>query len=500
MKRLLASVGLVALVACSTAQAPEKSAAPAEVPITSKSPEAIEHLKKALDLGDNMRLTEATAEVNQAIKLDPDFALAIALRGTASPGPRGLADLEQANAKAHATTTAPTGAQSPAVSNPERLLIEAALASRRGEFAKSEGLYRQVTTAAPGDWRAYMSLAQQLSSQNKFAEAIEVLNKAVAINPNAGPVYNSLGYAHLAQGETGPAVEALKRYASMNPSEPNPHDSLGEALIASGDFEQAEAEFKKALELSPQFDVAWQGIAYTKFFRRDWAGGKEAMSEGRKAASRPSDRAQFDIATALASMAEGKSADGLKQINAISTSADATTVDMAFVPVYRAMLAVESSRKADAIADADKALALGTTGKLPPGASANLRRWALTIRAAAEGLSADAAGAEKTVAALQKEAAARTDDPAVQSAVHLAQGMLAVAQKDLKGARAHFDQCVAADTYCHWQSFNASRKGADRAGVDTSRVRLAKMYLRDPVYLYARSSVDRVTPKSTQTN
>jgi tetratricopeptide (TPR) repeat protein len=497
MKRLLASVGVVALVACSTAQAPEK--APAEVPITSKSPEAIEHFKKARDLADNVRFPEATAELNQAIKLDPDFALALAYRGTSTQGPRGLADLEQANAKAHATTTAPTGAQSPAVSNAERLLIEAVLATRRGEFAKGEGLCKQVTEAAPADWRVYMALAQALSFQDKFAEAIDALNKAVAINPNAGPVYNSLGYAHLALGEPGPAVEALKRYASMNPSEPNPHDSLGEALIASGDFEQAEAEFKKALELSPQFDVAWQGIAYTKFFRRDWAGGKEAMAEARKAATRPSDRAQHDIVTALASLAEGKTPDGLKQINALSTSADATTVDMAFVPVYRAIVAVESSKKSDAIADADRALASGTTGKLPPGAGANLRRWALTVRAAAEGLSADAAGAEKTVAALQKEAAARTDNPDLQSAVHFAQGMLAVAQKDLKGARAHFDQCVASDTYCHWQSFNASRKASDRAGVDTSRVRLAKMYLRDPIYLYARSSVDRVTPK-TQTN
>ena len=201
--------------------------------------------------------------------------------------------------------------------------------------------------------------------------------------------------------------------------------------------------------------------------------------------------------TAVASLAEGKSADGLKQINAIQTSPDATIIDMAFVPAWRAMLAVESSKKSDAIADAERALASGTSGKLPPFASANLRRAALAIRAAAEGLSADAAGAEKTVAALQKEASARPDDPNLQSAVHFAQGMLAVAQKDLKAARAHFDQCAATDTYCHWQSFNASRKAADRAGADASRVRLARMYLRDPLYLYARSSVDKATPKQS---
>src|SRR6185295_6071262 len=88
MKRLLVSLGVVlSFISCSGGAPAEQPKPPAEIPITSKSPEAIEHFKKGRDLSDNIRQAEATAELNQAIKLDPDFALAIAYRGTATQGP-----------------------------------------------------------------------------------------------------------------------------------------------------------------------------------------------------------------------------------------------------------------------------------------------------------------------------------------------------------------------------------------------------------------------------
>ena len=91
-----------------------------EVPITSKSPEAIEHFRKGRDLSDNLRQAEAVREFDQAVKLDPDFALALADRGTATPGAEGLKDLEDAKAK------------SASASKAEQLLIDAMLAEPPG--------------------------------------------------------------------------------------------------------------------------------------------------------------------------------------------------------------------------------------------------------------------------------------------------------------------------------------------------------------------------------
>jgi Flp pilus assembly protein TadD len=405
-------------------------------------------------------------------------------RGIVTPGPAGLKDIEEANAKASG------------ISNPEQLLIQASLAWRRGEFGRSADLWKQLTDAVPGDWRAHMGRGAQLYGSQKYGEAIDSLNKATSINPNAGPAYNMIGYAHLVQGESGPAVEALKRYADVNPNEPNPQDSLGEALMAGGQFSEAEAAFRKSAALSPSFYIAWEGVAYTKFFAGEWAAGREALATARKAATRGSDRVAVDRLAAVATLAEGKTAEGLKQIEAVGKSPDASAVDAAFTPVYRAMALAEGSRYRQAREELVKASESLDESKLPPGARANLVRWGAAVCAAAAGLGGDVEAARSDIAVIEKEVAAHPDDPLLQSTVHLAQGMLAVAQKDLKTARSHFDRCSDPDTYCHWQAFVVSQKAGDRAGADASRARLFRIYVRDPVYLYARTSVNR-TPRQS---
>src|SRR6266513_2538151 len=115
MKRLFVALAVLSLFAC-TAPAPEPTKAPAEVPITSKSTEAIDHFKKGRDLTDNSRLPEAAQEFEQALKLDPDFALAMAYHGSVTPGADGTKELEAADAKAAS------------LPKPEQLLIGAMLA------------------------------------------------------------------------------------------------------------------------------------------------------------------------------------------------------------------------------------------------------------------------------------------------------------------------------------------------------------------------------------
>jgi tetratricopeptide (TPR) repeat protein len=423
--------------------------------------------------------------MDQALKLDPDFVLAMVYKANATPGPEGSTLLEQANTKAAS------------VSKPEQLVAAATLAGRRNEFAKAEQLWKQAADAAPGDWRVQMALGAQLFGAEKYGDAIETLNKATAINPNAGAAYNMIGYSHLFLNESAPAVEALKKYASLAPNEPNTQDSLGAALMADGKFADAEAAFKKAIELSPAFVISWDGLAYSKFYRADWKGGNEAVAKEHETGPRPVDRIFADRLGAFAALAEGKTADGLKRIEAISKSSDATPVEIAVTSVDRATALVESGRYPDAVTEAGTALAAANGGTLPAGPSSVLRRTALVVTAAAQGRKGDAAGAQKTVEALQQASAAATDDPALKSAVHFAQGMLAVAQKDLKAASGHFDMCSNQDTYCQWQAFEVSHKAGDAAGADAAKDRLTKIYRRDPVYLYARSMVAPAAPKAS---
>lgn len=484
MKRLVISLGVVLVsVSCSGSAPPSppaEQAKPAgEIPITSKSPEAIDLFRKGRDLSDNLRSAEAVRMLDSALNIDPDFALALAYRGNATPGPDGLKDLEQANLKAGAA------------SKPEQLLIAALLSGRKADVAKSQELWTQLTDAAPGDWRAHMGRGAQLYGLQKYRDALDSLNRATALNPNAGPAFNMIGYAYLVQGDATHAVEALKKYAGLAPNEPNPHDSLGEALMANGQFAEAEAEFQKALALSPSFNVAWEGIAYTKFFRGDWEGGQAAVVKAREASSRGSDRLTAARLGAYGKLAEGKTDEGLKAIDDWAKSPDATPINMAFASIDRAGVLAQTGRYRDAVAEAGKAMQAADGGQLPPGAALNARTAALAVTVAAQGHMGDAAGAKESVAALQKQADARPGDPAAQSALTFAQGMLSVAQKDMNAARAYFEKCPESDFACQWQAMEVARRAGDKTSADAFRAHLTKQYVRDPVYVYARASSAR---------
>ena len=488
MKSLFCCIVALSLSACSsgTTSPPSEQAAAQEIAITSKSPEAIDHFKKGRTLLENVRNSEAADEFKQALALDPDFVSARAYLGVATPGAEGLKELEQANSSASA------------LPETERLFVEGSLASRRGELDKSTSLYTELTQKASGDWRAFATLGQQLAVQQKHAEAIQALRKATTLNPKAGTAINSLGYESLRQGDVNGAIEAFQQYVALEPNEPNPEDSYGEALLGAGRFDEAAAAFEKAATLSPKFWNGWEGKAYTKYFAGDWAGGDEALGKARASASRPSDRNAIDEVAGFAALARGSAADALKRFDAAAQESGVTPSEVARMHLDRAFVYTETARYPDALSQLSAALTLADSGKLPPSAATNIRHLALAGRTTVEAKTGQVAAAQKSVEALQKEAASRSDNPLVQSSLHMAMGMLSVAQKDLAGAAAHFKQCTAQDSYCHWQHVLVADKGTDKAAAQAVRDELLRVNLRDPIFLYVRSkAAPKTAPRLT---
>ena len=478
MKTLLICLGMLTLSACagSTPDNAQKSGS-RDIPITSTSPEAIDHFQKGRTLVENQRPAEAVTELDEALKLDANFASARALHGMATPGAAGVKELEQAVTQASS------------LPEPERVYLEALLVLRKGDLANTTQTWKRLTDLAPDDWHAYDGLGRALYNQEKDAESAVAYGKASSLNPQAGSPLNGLGYAYLRQGKADEAIEAFKRYASAMPNEPNPQDSLAEALMAGGRLTEAEAGFRKAAEMSQGFWNAWEGVAYAKFFADDWAGGREAIGKARAAAPRPADRMASDAMSAWASLAERKIPEALKTLDAAEKSAEAQPADVATVNLNRAVVMIDSARYRDALTAIASALSLADNGKLPPFATRNTRRLGLAVRAVVEGKMGDAAAAQKTVAALEQESSTRPDDPSLQSSLHLARGMLALAQSDAPAAKAHFAQCRSEDSYCRWQEILAAEKAGDRTGANAARSELLRVYRRDPVYLYVRSRV-----------
>ena len=458
-----------------TAPAADTPASGTIVPISSKSPEAVEHLKKGEVLLDNLRTDEAQREFDEALKLDPDFALARAYKGQATPGGEGLAELSKAAAAAGSLPES------------ERALIQGLDAERRGDVKAAKAAYARVAELAPDDWRGHYALGRTLLGEQKYGEAVEHLKRATTVNAQAGGAQNMIGYASLRQRDPDAAIPAFNEYVRILPQEPNPHDSLGEALLGAGKFADAEAEFRKAIELSPQFWNAHEGVAMAKFYAGDWAGGREAINAAKSAATRLGDKVGLDNELAAAAVAQRNYSEALRINDAASKTPGATPFDVAIVPVQRAAILIDAGRPKEALPLLATAIQAAGSGQLPPGASRNVRREALRTQAAAEARLGDAAAAEKTSGLLDQDAQARPDDPAAQSAMHYGRGELAMAQKKPADALKHFNECVPEDDLARWRSIAAAQAAGDKAAADSARQTLMKIYVRDPLHLIIRS-------------
>jgi tetratricopeptide (TPR) repeat protein len=471
---LVASIAIAGCAENKSQQSSANDTTASIVTMTSKSPEAVQHLKRGEALLVNVRTSEAAAEFEQALKLDPDFILAHAYRGQAMPGPDGLKELESA---ASAASTLPEG---------ERTLIQGILATRQGESAKARDAYAKLTTLVPGDWRGHYLLGTQNLGDENYAAAVPQLRKAVELDPAAGGANNMLGYAALRQGDTEAAIKAFTDYAGALPQEPNAQDSLGEALLAAGRFGDAEAAFRRAIELSPAFFPGWDGIAYSKYYGGDVAAARDALTKEKEAAVQSNDKLGADRLRAMMTMAQKRTAEGLTLYADLEKMTDALPA-VAFVPLERAGLLVELGRAREVTPIVAAALTRADSGELPPGFSRNLRQQALRVRVAAEAAMNNATAADATAMALQQQAGERKDDVNSQSAMHFGLGMAAMAKRDYAGARSHFEQCLTSDEMCRLQIVTAAAKAGDKPGAEAARAAILKLYIRTPAHVWVRA-------------
>jgi tetratricopeptide (TPR) repeat protein len=477
MKRLAVTLAALALSAC-TASTPTVQQSPDEIPFTTTSPEARQHFAKGLVFFENVRTSEARAEFEAALKLDPNFVSARAMLGSTIFGPDGLRDLEQANSQAAKLPDA------------ERAFIAAAYNSRRGDSAGAATEARKLTELRPADPRSHFTLGQSLMfGSEDYAGGSAALQKAIELQPNHGPALNSLGYAQLRQGNAEGAITALQKYVAVDPQEPNAQDSLGEALLAAGRYAEAEAAFRKALDLSPRYYNGWEGIAYCKFYAGDYAGGREAIAKAVETAEQPLEKIGSQTILVMAALAARKPDDAMKAIDDAEKTPGAQAADLARMPLLRAMVLADGGKTKEGLAEIDKALRTSANGTLPAPLARNLKRNVLVTRVLVEARMKDVAAAQKTAAILKDDSAARPEDKGLASSMHFAMGMAAGAEGNAEAARTHFASCSKFDGLCQAQLAGGATKPAVQRASAAADAPAATpgILLRDPLFLYARS-------------
>jgi predicted O-linked N-acetylglucosamine transferase (SPINDLY family) len=137
--------------------------------------------------------------------------------------------------------------------NIQRLAEQAVALHQRGREAEAEQLYRQILSAAPGNFTACYMLGVIRSRQGRNEEALELLGRAAAFNPAAtGPlIMQSLVLQ--AMNRLPDALARLDRALSLDPRLVEALVNRGNVLCDMGRFAEALASHERALALKPDF-------------------------------------------------------------------------------------------------------------------------------------------------------------------------------------------------------------------------------------------------------
>ena len=358
------------------------------MPVTTSSDAALALFTNARHLGDTYKRAVALAELEKAVELDPNFALAHLYLSIFTDSPEdGAAELAKAGALAAAGK----------VSDGEKLFIEAHVVAAKGDLAGKETKLRALAALYPNDWRPQAYLGEHLLRMGRKDDAIAALKEAIGRAPNEPYPDNALGYALAYEGKFDQAIAALKTYARLSPGESNPHDSLAEVDLLAGRPKDAVAEYKRSLELSPEFVPSYEGLGHARLLAGNPAGAREAYRQMSELSALPIDRVAAQTWSALTFAYDGRFAQaaGVLGRAEISASAAQDRLGVALLQARRAPLMAEAGRAKDGIELADHVLA-STRGKLSPAGQAMIDRLALFGRAWSELTNHDLAAAKAT--------------------------------------------------------------------------------------------------------
>ncbi len=130
----------------------------------------------------------------------------------------------------------------------------------------AEALLRRAVQIAPDFMGASLNLGVLLVKNHKYIAAIDVYRDALKLNDEAPEAWACLGSAEALAGHPDPATEAFSRSIELSPNIAGTHMSLAHALKTLGDQPAALREYRKAVELKPDFGESYWSMANLKIF------------------------------------------------------------------------------------------------------------------------------------------------------------------------------------------------------------------------------------------
>jgi TolB-like protein/tetratricopeptide (TPR) repeat protein len=179
----------------------------------------------------------AIAEYTEAIRLDPNYALAIAARSTAR------------------AEYATLFAKGPAI---------------RATFDDAQMDARQAISLTPNLAEAYLALAfVYAEGMHDFTEASKAYSRAQTLGPGNARVLRDFGRFAILMGQTDMGLAALRRALVLDPLNHSFHVKLADALLFARRYDEAIAAFQDALALDPDYPLAYADLGLAYYGRGD---------------------------------------------------------------------------------------------------------------------------------------------------------------------------------------------------------------------------------------
>jgi tetratricopeptide (TPR) repeat protein len=303
------AVGDRAASAQSGSTQPKPKNVSAKLVITTSSALARNSFEKAMREFEEYRIPETLEDLRAAAKADPNFAQAFILISRMSQDPA-----EQTVTRKRARQLAPK------VSAGEQLLIRWLADAQENDCLPAIAAMNDLLAKYPRDQRLAYLAGDWLMQQQRYEQAIVVLERALALNPNYAAALNDVAYGYADMGNFEKAFAAMDRYVALEPDQPNPHDSYGEILRMAGKLDAALEQFRMSIRIDPNFGSE-VGVADTYALMGKELEAREEYDRAIVFAPSNADKVQRELQSALTWIRENNRKQTERALNDVARHA-----------------------------------------------------------------------------------------------------------------------------------------------------------------------------------
>jgi len=207
--------------------------------------EAYRHYQLGLEFQQRFLLVEAVRELEEAVRLDPQFALAYWYLFDVYRTQGDIRKSEEVWPKIVQLQSR--------LSRKDLLLFQAETALRAGDLSGERQILESLVQEFPRQDFARAMLVHAFLATDNTERAISVLKDGLQLDPRNETLLNELVYAEAASGNLAATLQADDQYMAVRPNDPNPWDDRGDVLYALNHDDEAVVAYRKVLAIKPDF-------------------------------------------------------------------------------------------------------------------------------------------------------------------------------------------------------------------------------------------------------